>query len=71
MAARSRRNSGSSRLESRDRDRDVAPEATRDVIDREIPGIAEATRAAGLQKTRHAVSTAGGVPQDCSRIGDI
>lgn len=35
--------------------RDVTPEATRDVIDREVPGIAEAMRAAGLQKTRHAM----------------
>ncbi|MGO9377639.1 MAG: molybdenum cofactor biosynthesis protein B [Dissulfurispiraceae bacterium] len=31
--------------------RDVTPEATRDVIDREIPGIAEAMRAEGLKKT--------------------
>ncbi len=35
--------------------RDVTPEATRDVIDREIPGIAEAVRAAGLAKTPHAM----------------
>lgn len=35
--------------------RDVTPEATRDVIDREIPGIAEAIRAAGLTKTPHAM----------------
>lgn len=35
--------------------RDVTPEATRDVIDREIPGIAEAIRAAGLGKTPHAM----------------
>jgi molybdenum cofactor synthesis domain-containing protein len=35
--------------------RDVTPEATRAVIDREVPGIAEAMRAAGLQKTRHAM----------------
>jgi molybdenum cofactor synthesis domain-containing protein len=35
--------------------RDVTPEATRDVIDREIPGIAEAIRAAGLAKTPHAM----------------
>jgi molybdenum cofactor synthesis domain-containing protein len=31
--------------------RDVTPEATRAVIDREIPGIAEAIRAGGLAKT--------------------
>lgn len=31
--------------------RDVTPEATRDVIDREVPGLAEAMRAAGRQST--------------------
>lgn len=31
--------------------RDVTPEATRDVIDREAPGLAEAMRASGRQKT--------------------
>jgi len=35
--------------------RDVTPEATTDVMDREIPGIAEAIRAAGLAKTPHAM----------------
>ncbi len=35
--------------------RDVTPEATRDVINREIPGIAEAIRLAGLHKTPHAM----------------
>jgi molybdenum cofactor synthesis domain-containing protein len=35
--------------------RDVTPEATRDVIEREVPGIAEAMRTAGLQKTPHAM----------------
>ena len=35
--------------------RDVTPEATLDVIDREIPGIVEAIRAAGLAKTPHAM----------------
>ncbi len=35
--------------------RDVTPEATRDVIEREVPGIAEAMRNAGLQKTPHAM----------------
>ncbi len=32
--------------------RDVTPEATRDVIEREVPGIAEAMRIEGLKKTR-------------------
>jgi molybdopterin adenylyltransferase len=31
--------------------RDVTPDATRAVIDKEIPGMAEAMRLAGLQKT--------------------
>ena len=35
--------------------RDVTPEATRDVIDREAPGLAEAMRAASLQITPHAM----------------
>ena len=35
--------------------RDVTPEATLDVIEREIPGIAEAMRAEGLKKTRNAM----------------
>lgn len=35
--------------------RDVTPEATRAVIDRELPGMAEAMRAASLQKTPHAM----------------
>ncbi len=35
--------------------RDVTPEATLDVIEREIPGIAEAMRAEGLRKTRNAM----------------
>ncbi len=39
--------------------RDVTPEATREVIDREVPGIAEAMRAAGLAKTRRAMLTRG------------
>ncbi len=32
--------------------RDVTPEATRDVIDREIPGLAEVMRAVGRQSTK-------------------
>ena len=35
--------------------RDVTPEATRDVIDRELPGMAEAMRAESLKKTAHAM----------------
>jgi molybdenum cofactor synthesis domain-containing protein len=35
--------------------RDVTPEATRAVIDREAPGIAEALRAESLRMTRHAM----------------
>lgn len=35
--------------------RDVTPEATLDVIDRELPGMAEAMRAESLRKTPHAM----------------
>jgi molybdopterin adenylyltransferase len=35
--------------------RDVTPEATRTVIEREAPGLAEAVRSAGLAKTPHAM----------------
>jgi molybdopterin adenylyltransferase len=35
--------------------RDVTPEATRAVIEREAPGLAEAMRAASLSKTHHAM----------------
>lgn len=35
--------------------RDVTPEATLEVIEREIPGIAEAMRAEGLKKTKRAM----------------
>lgn len=35
--------------------RDVTPDATRAVIDKEIPGMAEAMRLAGLQKTPFAM----------------
>ncbi len=35
--------------------RDVTPDATLEVIDREIPGIAEAMRAEGLKKTSRAI----------------
>lgn len=37
--------------------RDVTPEATRAVLDREAPGIPEALRAASLAVTRHAMLT--------------
>ncbi len=39
--------------------RDNTPEATRAVIEREAPGLAEAMRAAGLQKTPHAMLSRG------------
>ncbi|MEW6092609.1 MAG: MogA/MoaB family molybdenum cofactor biosynthesis protein [Chloroflexota bacterium] len=39
--------------------RDVTPEATRAVIDREAPGLAEAMRAASLQVTPHAMLSRG------------
>jgi molybdenum cofactor synthesis domain-containing protein len=35
--------------------RDVTPEATREVIKREVPGIPEAMRYMGLKKTPHAI----------------
>jgi molybdenum cofactor synthesis domain-containing protein len=35
--------------------RDVTPEATLEVIDKEIPGIAETMRSAGLEKTKRAM----------------
>ncbi|OIQ54855.1 MogA/MoaB family molybdenum cofactor biosynthesis protein [Neomoorella thermoacetica] len=35
--------------------RDVTPEATRDVIEREVPGLPEAMRAAGLKVTPQAM----------------
>lgn len=39
--------------------RDVTPEATKEVIEREAPGIAEALRAASLQITPHAMLSRG------------
>ena len=39
--------------------RDVTPEATRSVIDREAPGIAEAIRSNSLAKTPHALLSRG------------
>jgi len=35
--------------------RDVTPEATLEVIDKEIPGIAERMRSAGMEKTKRAM----------------
>ena len=35
--------------------RDVTPDATLEIVDREIPGMAEAIRAAGMSKTPHAM----------------
>jgi len=35
--------------------RDVTPEATRDVVDRELPGFGERMRAASLEKSPHAI----------------
>lgn len=39
--------------------RDVTPEATRQVLEREAPGMAEAMRAASLLKTPHAMLSRG------------
>jgi molybdenum cofactor synthesis domain-containing protein len=38
---------------------DVTPEATRRVIDREVPGIAEALRAHSIEKTAHGMLSRG------------
>jgi len=39
--------------------RDVTPEATRDVLEKEVPGIPEAMRAKGLQSTERAMLSRG------------
>jgi molybdenum cofactor biosynthesis protein B len=39
--------------------RDVTPEATRDVLDREAPGIAQALRAESIAKTPHGLLSRG------------
>ncbi|MBZ0267006.1 MogA/MoaB family molybdenum cofactor biosynthesis protein [bacterium] len=39
--------------------RDVTPEATRDVIGKEAPGLVEHARAEGAKKTRHAILSRG------------
>ena len=47
--------------------RDVTPEATIEVMDREIPGIAEAMRSEGLKKTKRAMLSraVAGVRDEC------
>ncbi len=40
-------------------ERDITPEATKAVIEREVPGIPEALRAEGLKKTPHAMLSRG------------
>ncbi len=39
--------------------RDVTPEATREIIEKEVPGLAEMMRAEGLKKTRRAALSRG------------
>ena len=39
--------------------RDVTPEATRDVVEREVPGIAELIRSRGMDQTRFSVLSRG------------
>lgn len=39
--------------------RDITPEATKQVIEREVPGLAEAMRAASMLKTRRAMLSRG------------
>lgn len=39
--------------------RDVTPEATREVIERDVPGVAEGIRAASIAKTPHALLSRG------------
>ena len=39
--------------------RDVTPEATREVIEKEIPGISETIRQSGLKKTAHSMLSRG------------
>ena len=39
--------------------RDITPEATREVIDRELPGFSEAMRMEGFKRTPHAIISRG------------
>ncbi len=39
--------------------RDITPEATRGLLDREVPGLSEMMRAEGIKKTRRAVLSRG------------
>jgi molybdenum cofactor synthesis domain-containing protein len=41
--------------------RDVTPEATRTILEKEIPGLGELMRAEGVKKTRRAALSRGGV----------
>lgn len=50
--------------------RDITPEATLAVIERQVPGISEAMRAASLEKTVHAMLSRGvcGIRKQCLLI---
>jgi len=48
--------------------RDVTPEATREVIDREAPGIAEALRADSIAKTPHGLLSRGVAGVRCGSL---
>src|SRR4030095_5401945 len=52
--------------------RDVTPEATASVLERQVPGIAEAVRADALAKTPHALLSRGGAGgRGSSLVGDL
>ena len=48
--------------------RDVAPEATRAIIEREVPGLAELMRSDGIKKTRLAALSRAVVGLRCGRL---